>query len=56
MARDMVAADPRRSRDIKEHMKRVKAVAERVSSLLGNKPAQALKSYIYPAVFEGWKP
>ena len=56
MARDMVAADPRRSRDIKEHMKRVKAVAERVSSLLGNKPAQALKSYIYPAVFEEWKP
>lgn len=56
LARDAVAADPERSRSQKEHAIRVKAVAERVSRLLGNRPAQALESYIHPAVFESWKP
>ena len=46
-----VQKDPRPSKDLKEHKARVKAVAEKVSSLLGNKPAEALKSYIHPAVF-----
>lgn len=39
----------------KEYKARVKAVAEKVSSVLGNRPAQALESYIDPAVFSVWK-
>lgn len=56
MAREAVAADPERSPSQKAHTVRVKAVAERVSRLLGNRPAQALTSYIHPAVFEPWNP
>ncbi len=55
-AMESVQADPAPSKDEKEHKARVKRVAEYVSSLLGNKPAEALKSYIHPAVFASWKP
>jgi DNA topoisomerase I len=47
------AADPPANE--KEYKARVKAVAERVSGVLGNRPAQALESYIDPAVFSAWK-
>ena len=30
-------------------------VAQKVSGVLGNKPAQALESYISPAAFAAWK-
>jgi DNA topoisomerase IB len=40
---------------MKEYKEAVKQVAVRVSSLLGNTPAVALKSYIDPQVFVGWK-
>lgn len=39
----------------KEYKAAVKAVAERVSHVLGNRPAQALESYINPAVFSSWR-
>ena len=42
-------------KSVKEYKAAVKAVAERVSSVLGNRPAQALKSYIDPAVFSAWR-
>jgi DNA topoisomerase-1 len=54
MAQDMVKADPEPPRSAKEHSVRVNAVAVKVSRLLGNKPAQALKSYIHPTVFAPW--
>src|SRR5271166_767481 len=56
LAAETVQADPRPSRDMKEHAQRVKAVATKVSGLLGNKPAEALKSYIHPGVFSDWSP
>jgi len=56
LASEIVAQDPTKSGTMKEHTKRVKAVAESVSRLLGNKPAEALKSYIHPMVFASWKP
>lgn len=40
----------------KEYKARVKAVAERVSGVLGNRPRQALESYIDPVVFSGLQP
>jgi DNA topoisomerase IB len=39
----------------KEYKRAVKAVAEKVSKILGNRPAQALESYINPAVFASWR-
>lgn len=39
----------------KQYKAAVKAVAERVSHVLGNRPAQALESYINPAVFSSWR-
>lgn len=39
----------------KEYKAKVKEVAQRVSHVLGNKPAQALESYIDPTVFSVWK-
>lgn len=56
MAIDHVKADPVPSKDQKEHEKRVKDVATRVSGVLGNKPAQALQSYIHPTAFASWSP
>src|SRR5208337_180041 len=56
LAAETVQAEPRPSTNLKEHKARVKAVAEKVSGLLGNKPAEALKSYIHPAVFAVWSP
>jgi DNA topoisomerase IB len=38
----------------KDYKASVKAVAELVARKLGNKPSEALKSYINPAVFAGW--
>jgi DNA topoisomerase-1 len=54
LATEAVKADPTPSSGPKEHQARIKAVAERVSSVLGNRPAEALKSYIHPAVFAPW--
>lgn len=56
MATKAVESNPIPSKDQKEHTARVKKVAEHVSSVLGNKPAQALESYIHPAVFASWSP
>jgi DNA topoisomerase I len=56
MAIDHVKADPHPSKDEKEHKKRVMDVATRVSKLLGNRPAQALQSYIHPTAFNSWSP
>ena len=42
-------------KDMKSYKASVKAVAEHVSSVLGNKPQQALVSYINPAVFSVWR-
>lgn len=39
----------------KEYKKRVAAVAYQVSTVLGNKPAQCLESYISPAIFSVWR-
>lgn len=39
----------------KEYKAKVKAVAEKVSSVLGNRAQQALESYIDPVCFSGWK-
>ena len=39
----------------KEYKRAIKAVAEKVSAVLGNRPAQALESYIDPTVFSGWR-
>lgn len=39
----------------KEYKAKVMDVAKKVSSVLGNRPAQALESYIDPAIFAGWR-
>jgi len=41
-------------KDQKSYKKKVKQVAKVVSDKLGNKPAEALKSYINPEVFWAW--
>src|SRR5271157_3285970 len=51
LAVEMVQANPLQAKNEKEYKARVKEVAVKVSGLLGNKPAQALKSYIAPFVF-----
>ena len=56
LAMELVKANPSRARNAKTYKARVKEVAMRVSKLLGNKPAEALKSYINPAVFSVWSP
>ena len=56
LAVETVQANPQSAKDEKEYKTRVKEVAVKVSSLLGNKPAQALKSYIAPFVFAPWSP
>lgn len=38
-----------------EYKKQVLDVGTRVSGVLGNRPAQALESYIDPVVFSGWR-
>lgn len=38
----------------REYKQRVKEVSERVANVLGNQPAESLKSYIDPTVFVGW--
>lgn len=55
MAADLVGKEKTIVKDQKELNKRIKAVAEHVSRLLGNRPAQALESYIHPAVFSPWR-
>lgn len=42
--------------DEKSYKKAVMEVAEKVSHVLGNRPPQALESYINPTVFDRWKP
>ena len=42
-------------KNLKEYKSAVKTVAEKVSGVLGNKPAQALESYIDPNVFSVWR-
>lgn len=37
-----------------EYKSLVKRVAEKVSNVLGNRPIQALESYINPVVFASW--
>ncbi|MGO8898584.1 MAG: hypothetical protein ACLQU5_09565 [Isosphaeraceae bacterium] len=54
LALEAVRANPTPPKDAKELKARVKVVAEKVSGLLGNKPAEALKSYIHPQVFATW--
>lgn len=44
------------AKDEKQFKARVKAVAYQVSTVLGNKPAQCLESYINPIVFSTWIP
>jgi DNA topoisomerase-1 len=39
----------------KEYKKKVKLVAKYVSQKLGNTPSVALKAYIHPVVFQGWR-
>jgi DNA topoisomerase-1 len=39
----------------KQYKAQVKQVAERVSRVLGNKPAQAIESYISPTVWASWR-
>ena len=39
----------------REYQRAVKAVAERVSHVLGNQPEQALESYISPELFAVWR-
>lgn len=39
----------------KEYKAQIKKVAEQVSSVLGNRPQQALESYIDPTVFSPWR-
>jgi DNA topoisomerase-1 len=56
LAVETVQANPQPAKDEKEYKARMKEVAVKVSSLLGNKPAQALKSYIAPFVFAPWSP
>jgi len=56
LADEIVRSDPRPSTDLKEHRQRLNIVAGQVSRLLGNRPAQALESYIHPSVFELWTP
>jgi DNA topoisomerase I len=50
-----IAKNPTPPANNKEYKARVKAVAEKVSGVLGNEPAQALASYIDPVVFSQWK-
>ena len=45
----------RKPKDEQEYKRSVKAVAEHVSTLLGNTPAIALQSYIAPQVFSEWR-
>lgn len=42
-------------KNMKEYKSAVMGVAKTVSAKLGNRPAQALESYIDPTVFSGWK-
>jgi DNA topoisomerase IB len=55
LAAEKVAADHTPSKSLAEHKKRVMSVAKEVSGLLGNRPAQALMSYIHPSVFHAWR-
>jgi DNA topoisomerase IB len=50
-----IAAATKPPKTLKEYKARVKAVAEKVAGVLGNRPAQALESYIDPALFSQWK-
>lgn len=55
LAIEAVRAYGKPPRDEVEYKERVKAVAERVSGVLGNDPEMALTSYISPEVFDVWK-
>ncbi len=49
----MQGVDPPKT--MKDYKAKVKSVAEKVSHVLGNRPQQALESYISPTVFSSWK-
>jgi DNA topoisomerase-1 len=51
-----VQADPRPSKNMKEHKARILAVATKISKTLGNEPEQARDTYIDPRVFHPWRP
>lgn len=50
-----ISGNPDCCRDEKDYKAAVKSVAEKVSGVLGNDPAMALKAYIDPAVWVQWK-
>jgi DNA topoisomerase IB len=54
-AMEYVKAQEKRPTNDKEYKKAVMAVAKKVAEKLGNTPSVALKSYINPVVFEGWR-
>ncbi|HMF38297.1 MAG TPA: hypothetical protein VKF17_16760 [Isosphaeraceae bacterium] len=56
MALEEVAANPTPAKTMREYKQRIGAVEKKVSDLLGNKPAQARKSYILPTVYAKWMP
>jgi len=53
-AKDLISKMPK-PRNKTEYKKMMNEVAKQVSAKLGNKPAQALKSYIDPRVFTEWQ-
>src|SRR5208337_4744547 len=54
MALEEVAANPTPAKTMREYKQRIAVVEKKVSDLLGNKPAQARKSYILPTVYAKW--
>lgn len=55
MASEAVGSKPRIFESEDERKQFIKSVAEKVSGVLGNRPQQALESYINPATFDGLK-
>jgi DNA topoisomerase IB len=55
VAMEMIHLVKRPPKDEQDYKKKVKMVAEAVSKVLGNRPAEAIKSYINPAVFSAWR-
>ena len=55
LAMGEIQQQPDCCQDEKEYKAAVKSVAEKVSRVLGNDPAMALKAYIDPAAFAQWK-
>ncbi|HQU33588.1 MAG TPA: hypothetical protein PLB88_04685 [Thermoanaerobaculaceae bacterium] len=55
LAHSLVAKEGACCADPKQYKSRVMEVARKVSRVLGNQPAEALKNYIDPTVFSGWR-